>query len=360
MNAIANLTAGKGYERGEGYTNCDVQFLDIENIHVMRDSLNSYLELCHIYYTKGGDPAARNSSGWHAALNRCGWLEHVRMVIRAADKGAELIGDGFTSKSIMVHCSDGWDRTPQITGLTQMLCDGESRTIRGLEMVIEKEWIAAGHQFATRSMNFYGVRPESMDPEQFSPVFIQFIESIWQISCQFPTHFEFNQLFLLEILDHHFNGRSATFLVSFDKDREHFKLRDKALSVWTILNQDLERYRNPWYKPETRFQHTPLRPNYHVGKMRVWEAYYCRGADVYAQDDFIQMHEDKIVSLNKENQSYIKRINELETQLNGHLGGVRPQGGETAPLAVSASPTAHDGASSAAAAAALGTQSPIK
>ena len=36
---MANRAAGKGYENTEFYTNVEFQFLGIENIHVMRQSL---------------------------------------------------------------------------------------------------------------------------------------------------------------------------------------------------------------------------------------------------------------------------------------------------------------------------------
>lgn len=35
--ALGNLLAGKGYEKEDTY-NCDVQFLNIPNIHAVRDS----------------------------------------------------------------------------------------------------------------------------------------------------------------------------------------------------------------------------------------------------------------------------------------------------------------------------------
>jgi len=220
------------------------------------------------------------------------------MVMRASVHSAKYINR--EGKSILVHCSDGWDRTPQVTALTQMLCDGEARTIRGLEVLIEKEWIALGHQFKERTMNFYGERPEH-DPEQYSPVFLQFIECIWQVLIQFPDAFEFNQLFLLEILDHVTNGRSGTFLLSFDTTRDETKLRQNSLSVWTILNQNLERYCNPWYNPELRFNCEPLMPNYHVGKLQLWEAYYCRGDQVCARSDYLERSTHTILQLKEEN-----------------------------------------------------------
>ena len=106
--------------------------------------------------------------------------------------------------------------------------------------------------------------------------FLCYVFATYQVLIQFPDAFEFNQLFLLEILDHVTNGRSGTFLLSFDTTRDETKLRQNSLSVWTILNQNLERYCNPWYNPELRFNCEPLMPNYHVGKLQLWEAYYCR------------------------------------------------------------------------------------
>jgi hypothetical protein len=45
-------------------------------------------------------------------------------------------------------CSDGWDRTGQLTGLAMVMLDPFYRSIEGLFVVIEKEFVAAGHQFA--------------------------------------------------------------------------------------------------------------------------------------------------------------------------------------------------------------------
>ena len=38
LNAMANRAAGKGYENEDHYTNLKLQFIGIENIHVMRNS----------------------------------------------------------------------------------------------------------------------------------------------------------------------------------------------------------------------------------------------------------------------------------------------------------------------------------
>ena len=44
INAVANRAAGKGYENEGYYSNIQFKFCPIENIHVMRGSLQKLLE----------------------------------------------------------------------------------------------------------------------------------------------------------------------------------------------------------------------------------------------------------------------------------------------------------------------------
>lgn len=44
--ALANRVKGGGYEYSEYYTNCEIQFMNLENIHVIRSSFQSLRLLC--------------------------------------------------------------------------------------------------------------------------------------------------------------------------------------------------------------------------------------------------------------------------------------------------------------------------
>jgi len=55
---MANRAAGKGYENEDHYTNIKLQFIGIENIHVMRNSQQKLIDgiwINHYYRYLSGD-----------------------------------------------------------------------------------------------------------------------------------------------------------------------------------------------------------------------------------------------------------------------------------------------------------------
>lgn len=55
-------------------------------------------------------------------IHSCGGGQASNLVVEAVTR--EKAG-------VLVHCSDGWDRTPQITALAQLCIDAHYRTIQG-------------------------------------------------------------------------------------------------------------------------------------------------------------------------------------------------------------------------------------
>ena len=63
-------------------------------------------------------------------------------------------------------------------------------------MLIMKEWLSFGHKFADRCGNGFG----DIDGNEYSPVFLQWLDAVYQLTKQFPTAFEFNEACLVSCL----------------------------------------------------------------------------------------------------------------------------------------------------------------
>ena len=104
------------------------------------------------------------------------WKELLQAILKMACLVSETMV--IDQKNVLVHCSDGWDRTAQLCSLTQILLDPYYRTLEGFEVVIEKEWVSFGYQFNKRGGNF---QDADHLPDERSPVFIQFLDCVYQI-----------------------------------------------------------------------------------------------------------------------------------------------------------------------------------
>ncbi|KAJ4441683.1 Myotubularin- protein 2, partial [Periplaneta americana] len=259
-NAIANKAKGGGYESEDAYQNAELVFLDIHNIHVMRESLRKLKELCF--------PNIEESR-WLSGVESTYWLKHIKCILAGAVRIVDKVENHKTS--VLVHCSDGWDRTAQLTALAMLMLDPYYRTIKGFEVLIEKEWLSFGHKFQQR----IGHGDDHHSDADRSPVFLQFIDCVYQITTQFPNAFEFNDHFLITILDHLYSCRFGTFLFNSDRERAAESVKQKTVSLWSFINSHLDVYRNPLYWSPATFQQV-LVPIASVRHITLWKGHYCR------------------------------------------------------------------------------------
>uniref|UniRef100_H3B7V1 Myotubularin related protein 6 n=1 Tax=Latimeria chalumnae TaxID=7897 RepID=H3B7V1_LATCH len=208
LNAMANRAAGKGYENEDHYYNIRFQFVGIENIHVMRASLQKLME---VIGTK-----ALSVNDYFSGLESSGWLRHIKAVLDAGIFLTKAVA--CEGASVLVHCSDGWDRTAQVCSIGSLLLDPYYRTMKGFMVLIEKDWISFGHKFSDRCGQVDG------DPKEISPVFTQFLDCVWQLTEQFPRAFEFNEGFLIHVHDHIHSCQFGNFLGNCQKQRELLNL----------------------------------------------------------------------------------------------------------------------------------------
>ncbi|CAD0110725.1 unnamed protein product [Aureobasidium uvarum] len=142
VNAVANQATGMGSENMEFYKDATKEYLGIANIHVMRDSLNKVVEaFAHTDYTEFGPN--------EDLLAKSKWLDYISLVLRGSSLVARQVG--INHSHVLIHCSDGWDRTSQISALSQLCLDPYYRTLEGFIVLVEKDWVSFGHMFRHRS-----------------------------------------------------------------------------------------------------------------------------------------------------------------------------------------------------------------
>ena len=69
-----------------------------------------------------------------ASLDATKWLHHVSGLLKAAIRVANALD--VEGRPVIVHCSDGWDRTPQITALAELMLDPYYRSIEGFQVIL--------------------------------------------------------------------------------------------------------------------------------------------------------------------------------------------------------------------------------
>ncbi|XP_072232774.1 phosphatidylinositol-3,5-bisphosphate 3-phosphatase MTMR2-like isoform X1 [Leuresthes tenuis] len=256
--AVTNKAKDGGYESESFYPNVELIFLDIPNIHVIRESLRKMKDV--VYPTI-------DESHWHSAIDQTHWLEYIRLLLAGATKMAYKLESGKTS--VVVHCSDGWDRTAQLTSLSMLMLDSYYRTLRGFQVLVEKEWISFGHRFSAR----VGHGDENHANSERSPLFLQFIDCVWQMTRQFPAAFEFNELFLITMLDHLYSCLFGTFLCNSEQEQAAKETQAKTVSLWSYINSQPEDFTNPFY---VNYENHVLYPLVSSRHLELWSSYYAR------------------------------------------------------------------------------------
>uniref|UniRef100_A0A9J8AK94 phosphatidylinositol-3,5-bisphosphate 3-phosphatase n=1 Tax=Cyprinus carpio carpio TaxID=630221 RepID=A0A9J8AK94_CYPCA len=256
--ADTNKAKDGGYENESLYINVELNFLEIPNIHVMRESLRKLKEVVY---------PAIDQQRWFSSVDSTHWLEYIRLLLAGAVRIADRLESGKTS--VVVHCSDGWDRTAQLTSLAMLMLDAHYRSLRGFQVLLEKEWLSFGHRFASRVGHGDGNHANS----ERSPLFVQFIDCVWQMTRQFPSAFEFNELFLITVLDHLYSCLFGTFLYNSEQERVSKEVYSRTVSLWSYVNSQLEEFTNPLY---VNYEHHVLYPVASLRHLELWVSYYVR------------------------------------------------------------------------------------
>lgn len=310
-SAIANTLMGAGIERLECYEGSERVYLNLENIHTIRESHDRLSQQVKVITQAGGG----NTRGlWIEIEEGCAWLDHLRGILEGVRKIVEYLQEDGTH--VLVHCSDGWDRTSQLISLVQLCLFPRYRTQKGFKRLIVKDWLASGHRFSDRNNHHFRVAgisrissaavtknpwnslknffnevtetsnnntPDSLDGEE-CPIFLQFIEATIQLIRQFPLHFpELDDDFLLEIVDESYEGSlSSDYFGNCEAERRNFNgligqvkgLREAEAEEAEAKAEEEETH--IYQEDEIPEDSAVVIPKVERSKMILWPAYYKR------------------------------------------------------------------------------------
>mmetsp|Transcript_14519 Transcript_14519/g.30004 ORF Transcript_14519/g.30004 Transcript_14519/m.30004 type:complete len:435 (+) Transcript_14519:2241-3545(+) len=225
--AMANRTQGYGYENTNYYRGASINFYGIGNIHAVRDSYQKVCALC----------LSPNTSDiqWMQLVENTNWPSMTRLILSASWQTAFHVH--YNRLPVLLHCSHGWDRTSQVAALSQLLLDPHYRTREGFSTLVEKDFLSFGHPFHTRCGHGEGKNEQGGDEGQLSPIFIQFLDCIFQLVNQFPDYFEFNARYLLLLSEHIYSCRFGTLLCDSEREREVVAgIRQRTYCMWEYLD----------------------------------------------------------------------------------------------------------------------------
>lgn len=241
VHARANKVKGKGFEHSAYYTNCKMRFMNIPNIHKIRASYEGLKGI-----------VAKDE--FLMMLNNSKWMFYLKAVLSAAKAVADFLV--YQKASVLVHCSDGWDRTSQLCSLAQLLSDPFYRTFHGFQVLICKDWLSFGHKFKDRLSS----------GSDGSPIFLQFLDAVSQIMKQNPKEFQFSPKYLLFLVESLYSGKYGTFMADCERDLRAFI--DKTVSIW---KEEFTEFFNEDYSPTII---DVLDINTSISSLVFWEYFY--------------------------------------------------------------------------------------
>nr|XP_020039921.1 myotubularin-related protein 11 [Castor canadensis]XP_020039922.1 myotubularin-related protein 11 [Castor canadensis] len=204
---------------------------------------------------------------WLSALEGTRWLDYIRSCLRKASDVSVLVTSRV--RSVVLQERGDRDFNGLLSSLVQLLLAPEARTLFGFQSLVQREWVAAGHPFLTR-LGATGTSEEA-------PVFLLFLDCVWQLLQQFPAEFEFSEFFLLALHDSVRVPDTLTFLrnTPWERGKQSGQFNSYTqvytpgnsqspaensvnlqLSVWDwelrYNNEQILRFHNPGYNPEHR------------------------------------------------------------------------------------------------------------
>lgn len=216
----------------------DYEFYKLEVPFTFDKIESSYLKLMNICSFKNSSLYYSETETFYSRLNNTKWLRHISAVLALTGKIVNCLSY-FQRNVFLEERRHNTDCSCIISSLTKICLNSEYRTIIGLENLIQKDWFLAGHLFFKRlhstssnstSEDFVESnekRRSSLDSNEslstqndnsnksnkgdMAPTFLLFLDCLFQLLIQYPSEFEYNEFYLINLWDYALSGLSFTY-----------------------------------------------------------------------------------------------------------------------------------------------------
>lgn len=278
-NAIAQQqNKGGGTESNANYSQWKIYNRSMDDVDNQQQLLESFSKL-----VDASNDKEISCDKWISKLDSCGWPESVRNALHTACIVAQHIHQ--KAEPVLIHGTKGEDATLLVSSLVQIILNPDCRTIRGLQALIEREWLQAGHPFGSR----HRCGPYSSFARA-APTFLLLLDCIRQFLEQYPCSFEYRQSFLITLFEHSYASQFGTFLCDSDQERSALGVYKQTTSIWSWINQpdELTTYINPLYEPTP----TVIWPSVAPMSFVVWEELYLRWLIQQRSEDRVEQYRE--------------------------------------------------------------------
>ncbi|XP_063991002.1 myotubularin-related protein 10-B [Diachasmimorpha longicaudata] len=213
-------------------------------------------------------------NNFYSLLENSKWLKFISHCLQKAVEASDHLSSGT---SVILQEGAGRDMCCVISSLVQLISDPYFRTITGFQSLIQKEWVAAGHPFCDRLGHIAKFNSEK------SPIFLLFLDCVWQLIQQFPSKFEFTETYVTTLWDAAHVSIFDTFIFNCERDRAFAAMDPNTplvlRSVWDwreqFTDQDILLFYNPLFNSKEP-EKGPLKPHHNISCLELWTQCYFR------------------------------------------------------------------------------------
>ena len=293
LDLVEKISSGKPSELDCGYPAWKRVLTKVPSLTDLKESLAGVSSACNDPY----------SDKWLSRLANTKWLSYVKEVLNTACVAAQCLEQDQVP--VLLVEDGGSDLSLVVSSLTQIILNPDTRTLHGMEALVEREWVQAGHPFWTRHGPAKDLKQGSGNQ---APVFLLFLDCVHQIFTQFPCSFEFTESLLVVLADHSLASSFGTFLCDSERERSELGVKEHTVSLWSYLNQVeiLSQHLNCLYLPNK----SVIWPSVAPMSLCLWEAYFLRWVQTTTVTNRAkeQKKMEEIVQRNKDAQSVALKL----------------------------------------------------